>query len=75
MKSPELRAKDQDQLKQTLLELLREQFNLRMQRGTGQLTKPSRMKVVRREIARIKTIMHEKATGSASSSVSNGSVS
>jgi large subunit ribosomal protein L29 len=80
MKSPELRAKDQDQLKQTLLELLREQFNLRMQRGTGQLTKPSRMKVVRREIARIKTIMHEKATGSmpsseSTSSASNGSLS
>jgi large subunit ribosomal protein L29 len=69
MKTRELRAKDQSQLKQTLMELLREQFNLRMQRGVGQLTRPSRMKMVRREIARVKTIMHEKAT------VSNADVS
>jgi large subunit ribosomal protein L29 len=69
MKTRELRAKDQSQLKQTLMDLLREQFNLRMQRGVGQLTRPSRMKMVRREIARVKTIMHEKAT------VSNADVS
>jgi large subunit ribosomal protein L29 len=79
MKPHELRTKDQDQLKQTLLDLLKEQFNLRMQQGAKQLTKPSRMKIVRREIARIKTIMHEKATGNLSNSlpnaVSNGGVS
>ncbi|MBT4357630.1 MAG: 50S ribosomal protein L29 [Proteobacteria bacterium] len=47
------------ELKTELLELRKEQFNLRMQRGTGQLTNPSRFKVVRRQIARIKTRMTE----------------
>lgn len=61
MKAQELRGKDQGQLQQFLMDLLREQFNLRMQRGAGQLTRPTRMKTVRREIARIKTVMHEKA--------------
>jgi len=41
--------------------LLREQFNLRMQQGTGQLARPDQMKKVRRSIARIKTVMNEKA--------------
>lgn len=59
MKANELRSKDASQLKQLMFELLREQFNLKMQRGSGQLARPSRMKTVRREIARIKTIMHE----------------
>ena len=45
------------ELKSELLELRKEQFNLRMQRSTGQLANPSRFKVVRREIARIKTRM------------------
>ena len=48
-----------DELKSELLDLLKEQFNLRMQRGTGQLANPSRFKVVRRQIARIKTRMSE----------------
>jgi large subunit ribosomal protein L29 len=61
MKASELRGKDRDQLKQALFDLLREQFNLRMQRGSGQLTRPLRMRAVRREIARIKTVMHENA--------------
>ncbi|MBT3705373.1 MAG: 50S ribosomal protein L29 [Proteobacteria bacterium] len=47
------------ELKTELLELRKEQFNLRMQRGTGQLANPSRFKVVRRQIARIKTRMTE----------------
>ena len=47
------------ELKSELLELRKEQFNLRMQRGTGQLANPSRFKVVRRQIARIKTRMTE----------------
>ena len=47
------------ELKTELLELRKEQFNLRMQRGTGQLANPSRFKVVRRQIARIKTLMTE----------------
>ena len=47
------------ELKSELLELRKEQFNLRMQRSTGQLANPSRFKVVRRQIARIKTRMVE----------------
>ena len=50
---------DSTELKVELLELRKEQFNLRMQRGTGQLTNSSRFKVVRRQIARIKTQMSE----------------
>ena len=46
-------------LESELLELRKEQFNLRMQRGTGQLANPSRFKSVRRDIARIKTRMTE----------------
>ena len=45
------------ELESELLELRKEQFNLRMQRGTGQLANPSRFKSVRRDIARIKTRM------------------
>jgi large subunit ribosomal protein L29 len=48
-----------DELKSELLDLRKEQFNLRMQRGTGQLANPSRFKLVRRQIARIKTRMSE----------------
>ena len=50
---------DSTELKGELLELRKEQFNLRMQRGTVQLANPSRFKVVRRQIARIKTQMGE----------------
>ncbi len=61
----EFREKSVDELKQTLDDLLKEQFNLRMQQGSGQLSRPSQMKVVRRGIARVKTVMHEKAAGTA----------
>ena len=50
---------DRPELKSELLELRKEQFNLRMQRGTGQLTNPSRFKTVRRQIARVKTRINE----------------
>lgn len=63
MKASELRVKSTDELQKTLIELLKEQFNLRMQRGSGQLSRPSQMKVVRRNIARLKTVMHEKVAG------------
>ena len=53
-------------LNQRLDELLKEQFNLRMQRGTGQLARPSRMNEVRKDIARIKTVMNEQKSGDAS---------
>jgi large subunit ribosomal protein L29 len=61
MKASELRTKDVGDLKQELTNLRQEQFNLRMQRGAGQLANPSRFGVVRKEIARIKTILTEKA--------------
>ena len=68
MKANELRQQSADDLQRHLIELRREQFNLRMQQGTGQLARPSRMREVRRDIARVKTIMTEMtakpATGS-----------
>ncbi|MEJ2761243.1 MAG: 50S ribosomal protein L29 [Gammaproteobacteria bacterium] len=59
MRPVELRKKSAEELNSLMLELHREQFNLRMQKGSGQLAKPTRMKEVRREIARIKTILTE----------------
>lgn len=61
MKATDLRQKSGDELKKELDGLLREQFNLRMQQGTGQLSRPDQMKKVRRSIARVKTILTEKA--------------
>lgn len=61
MKASELRAKSADELNTELLDLRKEQFNLRMQRGAGQLASPARFKVVQRDIARIKTILTEMA--------------
>ncbi len=61
MKPAELRAKNADELNQELVGLRREQFNLRMQRGAGQLANPMRFNEVRKDIARIKTILTEKA--------------
>ncbi len=65
MKASELRDNSVEELKQSLDDLLKEQFNLRMQQGSGQLSRPSQMKSVRRDIARVKTVMHEKAAGNA----------
>jgi large subunit ribosomal protein L29 len=62
MKANELRHKSADELKLELDGLLREQFNLRMQKGTGQLSRPDQVKKVRRDIARVKTVLNEKAT-------------
>lgn len=62
MKVSELRQKTKDELGSMLLELAREQFNLRMQKGTGQLTKPDQVKKVRRDIARIHTVLNEMAS-------------
>ena len=61
MKANELRQKNTDELKQELLALLREQFNLRMQRATGQASKPHLFQQVRRNIARVRMVMSEKA--------------
>lgn len=65
MKAIDLRAKDPADLNKELTAKLREQFNLRMQRGSGQLTRSHQLKEVRRTIARIKTILTEKKTGNA----------
>lgn len=62
MKASELRQKTKDELGAMLLELSREQFNLKMQKGTGQLTKPDQVKKVRRDAARIHTILNEMAS-------------
>ncbi|MBX6391854.1 MAG: 50S ribosomal protein L29 [Burkholderiales bacterium] len=61
MKAAELRAKDEAQLKQELLALLKEQFSLRIQKATQQLTNYSQLKRVRRDIARVRTVLAEKA--------------
>ena len=61
MKSSELRAKEQAQLDQELQELLKAQFSLRMQKATQQLSNSSQIKKVRRDIARVRTILSEKA--------------
>ena len=61
MATTDLRAKTPDELKDQLLKLKKEQFNLRFQRATQQLEKPARVREVRRDIARIKTILGEKS--------------
>ncbi|ACO73256.1 50S ribosomal protein L29 [Laribacter hongkongensis] len=61
MKASELRAKSVDELKTELLSLLKAQFGLRMQLATQQLAKTSELKKVRRDIARVRTILSEKA--------------
>lgn len=61
MKASELRAKSTDALREELYALLKQQFNLRMQQATGQLEATHRLKLVRRDIARLKTILGENA--------------
>ena len=60
MKAAELRNKTIEELKKEHVELLREQFNLRMQKGSGQLAKPHELHVVGKNIARVLTILTEK---------------
>ena len=60
LKTEDLRAMTPDQLEDELLKLKKEQFNLRFQRATGQLANTSRVREVRRDIARIKTIAAQK---------------
>ncbi|MCH2057243.1 MAG: 50S ribosomal protein L29 [Thalassotalea sp.] len=61
MKASELKEKSIEELNAELLNLLREQFNLRMQASTGQLAQTHMLRTVRRNIARVKTIITEKA--------------
>jgi large subunit ribosomal protein L29 len=62
----DLNVKTDDQLQTQLIELKREQFNLRFQSATNQLEKPSRVRVVRRTIARIKTVQSQRTRANAS---------
>jgi large subunit ribosomal protein L29 len=63
MKAEDARTKTPDQLKGDLVQLQKEQFNLRFQRASGQLQNTARVRTVRRDIARIKTILAQKARG------------
>ena len=63
----DVRAKTPDELSTMLLDLRKEQFNLRFQRATGQQEGVGRVKLVRRQIARVKTIMAEKQHSAAQS--------
>lgn len=60
MNALELRAKSDDELRKELIDLGQEAFNLRMQKGIGQLSRPGRIKTLRRDVARIKTILSER---------------
>ena len=65
MKAQELRDKTPDQLREELASLKKESFNLRFQQATGQLENTARMRVVKRDAARVLTILNEKAAAAA----------
>ncbi|MDP2740113.1 MAG: 50S ribosomal protein L29 [Pseudorhodobacter sp.] len=65
MNAQELKAKTPDQLRDQLVALKKEAFNLRFQQATGQLENTSRMRNVRRDVARIKTVLNQKAADAA----------
>ncbi|WP_135501107.1 50S ribosomal protein L29 [Roseovarius aestuariivivens] len=65
MDATELRDKTPDQLREDLANLKKEQFNLRFQAATGSLENPARIKTVRRDVARVKTVLNEKAASAA----------
>ncbi|MEI4194193.1 50S ribosomal protein L29 [Roseovarius sp. E0-M6] len=65
MNASELREKTPDQLREELSNLKKEHFNLRFQAATGQLENPARMRQARRDAARVKTILNEKAHAAA----------
>ena len=64
MKAADVRAMTLDQIDDEVLKLKKEQFNLRFQRATGQLENTSRVRVIRRDVARLKTIAAQKRAGS-----------
>jgi large subunit ribosomal protein L29 len=61
MKVSELRQKSRDELSALLIELAKESFALKMQKGTGQLSKTAQVKKVRRDVARVQTVLNEMA--------------
>lgn len=62
MTAKELNEKTVDELRAELIDMLKEQFNLRMQHATGQLSNSTQLKTVRRSIARVKTIIRQKVS-------------
>jgi large subunit ribosomal protein L29 len=66
MDAKDLRDKTPDELRDQLASLKKEAFNLRFQQATGQMENTSRMRLVRRDVARVKTILNEKAAAAAS---------
>lgn len=67
MDAQELKSKTPDQLKEQLVSLKKEAFNLRFQQATGQLENTARMRTVRRDVARVKTVLNQKAADAAAS--------
>ncbi|EEW23964.1 50S ribosomal protein L29 [Rhodobacter ferrooxidans] len=65
MNATELKTKTPDQLRDSLVALKKEAFNLRFQQATGQLENTARMRAVRRDVARIKTVLNQKAAEAA----------
>ena len=65
MNAQELRDKTPDQLRDELANLKKEAFNLRFQQATGQLENPARLRTVRRDAARVKTVLNEKTRAAA----------
>lgn len=65
MKAAELHDKTPEQLREQLVALKKEAFNLRFQQATGQLESTARMRAVRRDVARVKTVMNQKAAAAA----------
>ena len=61
MNAQDLRDKNETELREQLTGLLHQQFNLRMQKGSGQLANPQDLRRVRRDIARVKTVLNEKS--------------
>ncbi|QFS83922.1 50S ribosomal protein L29 [Roseivivax sp. THAF40] len=66
MNASDLRDKTPDELRDQLVQLKKEAFNLRFQQATGQMENTARMKIVRRDAARVKTVLNEKAAAAAS---------
>lgn len=67
MKAQELKEKTPEQLREQLVALKKEAFNLRFQQATGQMESTARMRAVRRDVARVKTVMNQKAAAAAAS--------
>ena len=72
MEAQELRSKNENELQKELSELLKEQFNLRMQKGMGQLSTTHQLRRVRRDIARVRTVLREKEGSAAQADANAG---